>query len=170
GAGRAQYEQRLDRPRGGIHAAHGRARAAHPLAAARRDDPARDTPCGRSHPSHRETDPSARPGDPASRCWRVRGRYPGRRAGGPEIPGQPARLAAATADRTRTTEAPVPAPRLSRAENTVDGASRRIGAAGRGDRRPAVARPARNRRNPPAKKRAIAAADRGPFELPSSTG
>src|SRR5213083_371198 len=170
GARRAQYEQRLDRPRGGVHATHRRARAAHPLAAARGDDTARDTPCGRSHPPHRETDPSARPGDPAPRRGRVRRRYPGRRAGGSEIPGQPARLAASAADRTRTTETPVPAARLARAENATDGPSRRIGAAGRGDRRSALAGPARNRRNPPAKERAIAAADRRAVELPSCAG
>src|SRR6267378_2674730 len=123
GAGRAQYEQRLDRSRGGIHATHGRARAAHPLAAARGDDTARRTPRGWGHSPHRETDPPAGPGDPAPRRGRVRRRHTGRRAGGPEIPGQPARLAASAADRARTTEALVPAARLARAENAADGAS-----------------------------------------------
>jgi len=47
----------------------------------------------------------------------------GSAAGGPEIPGQPARLAASAADRARTTEALVPAARLARAENAADGAS-----------------------------------------------
>jgi len=41
-----------------------------------------DTPCGRGHPSHRQTDPPARPGDPAPWRGRVRRRHPGRRAGG----------------------------------------------------------------------------------------
>ena len=71
---RAQYEQRPDRPRSGIHAEDRRARAAHSVAAARGNDSPGRAPRNRRDHLHREADPPARPGDSPAGRGRVRGR------------------------------------------------------------------------------------------------